>query len=160
MPPESGDNDHQVEPLKVFISYTHDSPEHSRRVLELSDWLRQEGFDCDIDQYHANQNWPAWMERNIEHADFVLVICTPTYLRRWHNEEQPGVGLGAQWESLLTRQHLYFSGGLNNKFVPVVFQEDHISSIPTPPRECDTSCPTRSDSIRTHKKSIAGHSPC
>ena len=132
MPPESGDNDHQVEPLKVFISYTHDSPEHSRRVLELSNCLREEGFDCDIDQYHANQNWPAWMERNIEHADFVLVICTPTYLRRWHNEEQPGVGLGAQWESLLTRQHLYFSGGLNNKFVPVVFQEDHISSIPTP----------------------------
>ncbi len=53
MPPESGDNDHQVEPLKVFISYTHDSPEHSRRVLSLSNWLRHEGFDCDIDQYQC-----------------------------------------------------------------------------------------------------------
>jgi|SRR5438093_10797243 len=97
----------------VFISYTHDSPAHSRRVLELSNWLRGEGFDCDIDQYHANQDWPAWMERKIEYSDFVLVICTPIYLRRWRNNERPGVGLGAQWESLLTRQHLYLAPGFN-----------------------------------------------
>ena len=116
----------------VFISYTHDSPAHSRRVLELSNWLRGEGFDCDIDQYHANQDWPAWMERKIEYSDFVLVICTPIYLRRWRNNEKPGVGLGAQWESLLTRQHLYLAPGFNTKFVPVLFEEEHVSSIPTP----------------------------
>ena len=116
----------------VFISYTHDSPAHDQRVLELSNWLRGEGFDCDIDQYHANQDWPAWMERKIEQSDFVLVICTPIYLRRWHNDEKPGVGLGAQWESLLTRQHLYLAPGLNSKFVPVLFEDEHVSSIPTP----------------------------
>ena len=132
MPPERSDAASGIEPLRVFISYTHDSSSHSRRVLNLSNWLRHEGFDCDIDQYHVNENWPAWMERNIEQANFVLVICTPTYLRRWHNDEKPGVGLGAQWESLLTRQHLYFSAGLNNKFIPIVFREEHIASIPTP----------------------------
>jgi hypothetical protein len=118
---------------KVFVSYTHDSPMHSKRVLDLSNALRERaGFDCDIDQYHANQDWPAWMERVIESSEFVLVVCTPTYLRRWKNEEKPGAGLGAQWESLLTRQHLYFSPGQNHKFIPVVFEAQDLASIPRP----------------------------
>src|SRR5258706_5205586 len=121
-----------AEAIKVFVSYTHDSPAHSRRVLELSNALRQAGFDCDIDQYHVNQDWPAWMERSIECSMFVLVVCTPTYLRRWKNDEKPGVGLGAQWESLLTRQHLYLSPGKNDKFVPLIFEPQDIASIPTP----------------------------
>jgi hypothetical protein len=102
-----------MEPITVFISYTHDSREHSARVLALANKLRMAGFDCDIDQYHANQDWPAWMECKIRDSDFVLVVCTPIYLRRWDNNEVPGVGLGAQWESLLTRQHLYLSPGQN-----------------------------------------------
>lgn len=120
------------DPIKVFVSYTHDSAVHSRRVLELSNALRNAGFDCDIDQYHANQIWPAWMEHAIEHSQFVLVVCTPTYLRRWNNNEGPGVGLGAQWESLLARQHLYSSPGKNDKFVPIVFGTTDRGSIPVP----------------------------
>jgi hypothetical protein len=121
-----------AEAIKLFISYTHDSRAHSERVVNLSDALRLAGFDCDIDQYHANQSWPAWMERAIASSKFVLVACTPTYLRRWNNDEKPGVGLGAQWESLLTRQHLYSSPGTNDKFVPVVFEAKDASCIPTP----------------------------
>jgi hypothetical protein len=121
-----------AETIKIFVSYTHDSRAHSRRVLDLSNALRQAGFDCDIDQYHVNQDWPAWMEHSIECSNFVLVVCTPTYLRRWKNHEKPGVGLGAQWESLLTRQHLYLSPGSNDKFVPLFFEAQDITSIPTP----------------------------
>ena len=38
-------------PPKVFISYSWDSDKHKDRVLELSDRLRREGVDCQIDQY-------------------------------------------------------------------------------------------------------------
>ena len=72
------------------------------------------------------------MEKKIAWAEFVLVTCTPIYLKRWQNEEEPNVGLGAQWESLLTRQHLYQAAGNNNKFVPIVFNTLHIDSIPIP----------------------------
>ena len=120
--------------LKVFISYTQDSSSHNKRVLHLANELRANGFDRDLDQYHANEDWPAWMERSIERAKFVLVVCTPKYQRRWNNNEKPGVGLGAQWESLLTRQHLYEAPGRNEKFVPVVFEAKHKSNIPTPLR--------------------------
>jgi len=118
--------------IKIFMSYTHDSALHNKRVLDLANELRLAGFDCDIDQYHANQSWPAWMERAIKSSKFVLVVCTPTYLRRWNNEEKPGIGLGAQWESLLTRQHLYSSPGQNEKFIPLVFESKDVACIPTP----------------------------
>jgi hypothetical protein len=36
---------------KVFVIYTHDSPEHERRVRQLCDRLRSNGVDAWIDQY-------------------------------------------------------------------------------------------------------------
>lgn len=121
----------EILPTKVFISYTQESTSHNKRVLSLANNLRDLGFDCDLDQYHFNENWPVWMERSIEQAKHVLVVCTPVYRRRWDNQERPGVGLGAQWESLLTRQHLYMSPNKNDKFIPVVFKREHASTIPT-----------------------------
>ena len=122
-------------PMQVFVSYTHDSREHDARVLAMSNELRAKGFDCDLDQYHANQRWPTWMEQKIETAEKVIVVCTETYLRRWKNDEKPAVGLGAQWESLLTKQWLYESPKTQEKFVPVVFDRADLQYIPTPLRD-------------------------
>ena len=41
----------EATPPKVFISYSHDSPEHEERVLELAHHLSADGIDCMIDQY-------------------------------------------------------------------------------------------------------------
>lgn len=121
------------ETLRVFISYTRESEVHDQRVAELARRIISDlGFDCDIDQFHANQNWPQWMEERLEWADRVLVVATPTYLRRWSGKEVTGVGLGAKWESLLTRQVLYDLEGKTNKFVPVIFSPEHVRYIPTP----------------------------
>lgn len=38
---------------KVFISYSHDSPEHEKRVLALAERLRSDGVETQIDQYVA-----------------------------------------------------------------------------------------------------------
>jgi hypothetical protein len=50
---------------KVFISYSHDSPEHAQCVLDLSNRLREWGVDCIIDQYEPfpPEGWPHWMEQ-------------------------------------------------------------------------------------------------
>jgi hypothetical protein len=70
-----------MEAPKVFISYSHDSPDHADRVLELSGRLRQDGIDCHIDQYEVSppEGWPRWMVNKVEWANFVLVVCTETY---------------------------------------------------------------------------------
>jgi hypothetical protein len=41
------------QPPRVFISYSHDSPEHAQQVLELAERLRKDGTDAQIDQYVA-----------------------------------------------------------------------------------------------------------
>jgi hypothetical protein len=63
---------------KVFISYSHDSEDHAARVLHLAQQLRHDGLECGIDQFIQSgprEGWPRWMQRQIEEAQYVLVIC-------------------------------------------------------------------------------------
>lgn len=120
--------------IKVFISYSHDSPEHENRVLELSDRLRDDGIDANIDQYQTNppEGWQLWMEKEIRDSQFVLLVCTETYLRRVMKEEEKGKGLGVVWESTIAIQHLYNAGVVNEKFIPIIFGRDNTKYIPVP----------------------------
>lgn len=121
-------------PPRVFISYSHDSQEHVYAVHSLSEQLRREGVDCQIDAYvrfSPPEGWPQWMEEQIQIADYVLVVCTETYLRRVTGKEADGVGLGATWEGAIITQSLYESQGRNEKFIPVVLDDSDIAHIPT-----------------------------
>jgi hypothetical protein len=70
---------------RVFISYTHDSPKHEDRVWELSEKLRQNGVDCRVDLQEESpaEGWPRWCRNQVQEAQFVLVVCTSTYQRRY-----------------------------------------------------------------------------
>ena len=82
-------------PPKVLISYSHDSPEHEQRVLELANRLRADGIDCTIDQYVVApaEGWPRWMDKQIRDSDFVVMVCIEAYYQRVMGEEQPGKGV-------------------------------------------------------------------
>ncbi|HET9209797.1 MAG TPA: toll/interleukin-1 receptor domain-containing protein, partial [Thermoanaerobaculia bacterium] len=123
-------------PPRAFISYSHDSAEHDERVRALADRLCGDGVDCALDQYdpHPREPWPRWMDRQIEEADFVLVVCTETYLRRARGLEPPGAGLGVTFESVLIVQDLYDAGMWNEKFIPVLLEGASPQSIPKPLR--------------------------
>jgi len=124
----------EVSHPKVFISYSHDSPEHADRVLALSDRLRADGIDCVLDQYELSpsEGFPRWMDRQIRATDFVLMICTPTYYRRVMGEEKPGSGMGVAWESTLIYQYIYNAGTVNARFIPILLEGGSTSDIPTP----------------------------
>lgn len=117
---------------RVLISYSHDSSQHLDRVLSLSNRLRSEGVDCHIDQYEQSppEGWPNWCSNQVEDADFVLVVCTETYERRFRGKEQPGKGLGAAWEGFVITQELYEAQGKNIKFIPVVLDSSNAEHIP------------------------------
>lgn len=116
----------------VFFSYSHDSAEHKTRVLALCDRLRKDGLDAQIDQYEQNppEGWPRWTRRQIEEADFVLIVCTEVYLRRFEGLEALGRGLGANWEGAVITQELYEAALRNTKFIPVVFSPEDGEHIP------------------------------
>ena len=120
----------------VFISYSHDSPEHEDRVLEFANRLRRDGIDCTIDQYETApmEGWPKWMDRQIAKSDFVILVCTETYYRRVMGEEEPGKGRGVKWESTLTYQHIYDDDSKMTRFISVLYESGKDGYIPTPLR--------------------------
>ncbi len=109
---------------RVFISYSHDSPEHMANVLDLAQTLRlHEGIDVQLDRFVEGEpplSWPLWMHDQIELADYVLLVFTETYERRFRSREVPGRGLGARWEGAIVTAELYYADEDRVKFIPVV----------------------------------------
>lgn len=118
---------------KVFISYSHDSPEHKDQVLHLANQLRENGIDCNIDQYEESppQGWPRWANDEIEAANFVLIICTELYNQRFRGQEEIGRGKAVTWEGAIVTQYLYEAQGKNTKYIPIVFFSQGLNYIPT-----------------------------
>jgi len=136
----------------TFISYSHDSVKHKSVVLTLANRLVQEGVDCDLDQYHESppEGWPKWMLLSIKEADFVLVVCTETYLDRIEDRTPVNDGLGAKWEGGIITQELYERGGRNDKFIPVITNSNDKTFIPPFLRSAtyyDISQPERYDRL-------------
>ena len=127
------ENMEEINP-KVFVSYSQDSVEFADKVLNLSNKLRREGINAILDQYEESpaEGWPRWMENNIESADYVLIIGSNGYLDKATGKVSIGVGRGVKWESNIIYQKLYMSDSLNTKFIPVVFDNNDLSFIPTP----------------------------
>ncbi|MBL8351103.1 MAG: TIR domain-containing protein [Burkholderiaceae bacterium] len=121
---------------RVFISYSHDSPEHQQRVRALCEKLRGDGIDALIDQYVATagppQGWPRWMDEQLRLADLVVLVCTPTYRARVEGRDEPGRGHGVLWEGSLVYQLLYNAGTRNERFVPVLLGDSGPNDIPLP----------------------------
>jgi hypothetical protein len=121
---------------RVFISYSHDSPEHARRVLQLAERLREDGIDVQLDQYVLGtpaEGWPRWMLDQLDRANFVLVVCTENYYRRFRGQEpQPATGRGADWEGSLITLEMYRAKSRTTKFAPVFFRYQDEPFIPEP----------------------------
>jgi hypothetical protein len=119
-------------PPKVFLSYSHDSTEHDEHVLALADDLRAGGIDVRLDQYVDNptEGWPRWMERQVVECDFVLLVCTPTYRRRFNREDTGEGGKGAKWEGMILEQLLYEAQANNQRLVPVLFEGGKEEDVP------------------------------
>ncbi|UJS25458.1 toll/interleukin-1 receptor domain-containing protein [Thiothrix winogradskyi] len=127
---------------RVFISYSHDSDAHREFVRGISDRLRKEGLDCLIDLYvngFPPEGWQRWMENQIESADFVLLVCTETYLRRYRGQETEG-GRGVTFEGVVISQTLYDHYYRNTKFIPMIPTHGSLDHVPLTLKPYSTYC--------------------
>jgi hypothetical protein len=102
-------------------------------VLQLAERLRADGVDAQLDQYVAGtpaKGWPRWMEDQLDWAQFILVICTETYHRRFLGREEADQGKGVDWEGSLITLELYHARSDTSKFVPVLFDPEDKRFIP------------------------------
>jgi SEFIR domain-containing protein len=122
-------------PTKVFVSYSHDSDQHSQRVLALSTQLRKQGVDASLDQYETRppQGWPRWCEEQLrpENSEFVLVVCTEMYLNRIEGKVPADEGRGVFWEGSVIYNYLYNQKS-NSRFIPILFNRGDEAHIPLP----------------------------
>lgn len=121
---------------RVFISYSHDGEPHRKTVLDFANRLREEGgVDAWIDRFQEHappESWPDWMRRELDRADFVLVVVTERYVERFHRESAEGVGNGVRWEGALITSELYRGRRDKAKFLPVVLRAEDQRLIPAP----------------------------
>jgi hypothetical protein len=103
---------------RVFVSYSHDSPDHKDWVREFSEELVKNGIDVILDQWDVGlgDDLPKFMENSLGEVDRVLMICTPAYVIK-ANDGTGGVG----YEAMIVTGELVRNLG-TNKFIPVVRQ--------------------------------------
>lgn len=100
----------------VFISYSHDSPDHKAWVLKLATDLRAAGVDASIDQWDLvpGQDVASFMHDGIVKADRVLLICTEIYVQK----AEGGLG-GVGYERLIVTAEVV-EAIETKKFIPII----------------------------------------
>lgn len=113
-------------PPVVFISYSHDSPEHKRWVYKFAANLMDKGIDVILDQWdlRPGDDVPKFMEKSVDRAQRVLMICTEKYVKK-ANEGEGGVG----YESMIVTGELVKNLG-TSKFIPIVRQTNEEIELP------------------------------
>ena len=111
---------------KVFLSYSHDSLEHKKWVLDLATRLRSNGVESVIDQWALGHgdDLPHFMEQNLATADRVLMICTESYVQK-ANTGTGGVG----YEKMIVTADLLRRID-SNKIIPLIRQSG-THAVPT-----------------------------
>jgi hypothetical protein len=95
-----------LEPGKIsaFISYSWDSDEHQKWVMNLCNKLRRNGINASMDVYETQKgtvNLNQMMVKNMRENDYVIIVLTEKYAEKADNFEG-GVG----FETILSLQTL------------------------------------------------------
>ena len=100
----------------AFISYSWEDESHIAWVKSLADRLIADGINVNVDQYDLSlgDRLPHFMERQITEANYVLIICTPTYKKK-SDARKGGVG----YEGHIISAELCSTNN-ERKFIPVI----------------------------------------
>lgn len=85
-----------TEPI-VFISYSHDSEEHKKWVLQLATRLRSNGVDVTLDVWNTKlgSDFASFMERGLSKSHRIICVCSENYVKK-ANEGKGGAGYEKQ----------------------------------------------------------------
>lgn len=103
---------------KVFISYSHDTLDHKKWVLDLATKMRASGIDAIIDQWDLKpgDDLPTFMETNLTTSDRVLMVCTEKYVQK----ANAGLG-GVGYEKMIVTADSLAKIS-SNKVIPIIRQ--------------------------------------
>ncbi len=113
---------------RVFLSYSHEEPEHDQWVMTLGKLLRENGVDAYLDKGDLipGQETTYFMESQIRDSDFVILICTPLYAEK-SNIPRGGVG----YEKNIISAEMLQASDLRPKFIPILKKGTFDNALPT-----------------------------
>ena len=111
----------------VFISYSWDTEEHKKWVLDLANKLVEEGVNVILDRYalRPGKSLPHFVETALKTADRILIIFTPNY--KLKAEKRTG---GVGYEYSIMNSELYKNQTSNERIIPVLRSGESTDSIP------------------------------
>ncbi len=111
----------------VFISYSWDTEEHKKWVLDLANRLVKEGVNVILDRYELRpgKSLPHFVETAIKKADRILIVFTPNY--KLKAEKRAG---GVGYEYSIMNSELYKNQTNNERIIPVLRNGNSTDSIP------------------------------
>ncbi len=118
----------------VFVSYAHDDETHRSSVLDFAIFLETRGVGVVFDLWHTDGrlDWYAWMLREIQAADFVIVVASPNYRAVGDGAAPGNVHRGAQAETAILRDLLYRDRETwLSRLLPVVLPGRSLNELPT-----------------------------
>jgi len=119
-------------PPLAFVSYDPTEVELRDELLGLANRLRHDGVEARIDLYEPSpaEGWELWRERQLLAADFVIVVCTPSY-RQCFEAHDPGTGgLQVRWEAGFVRRRLHDDPSFGARVLPVLLHDTPADAVP------------------------------
>jgi hypothetical protein len=115
-------------PQRVFISYSGTSDRHNEWVAELSTFLRTNGIDARLDQWHLRKGMdlPQWMANELDLAERVVIISDSRYRDR-ADKRSGGVG----WETMLIQGDMAQQPPDSRKYLVVVREDQFKDGVPS-----------------------------
>ena len=125
----------------VFLSYKHESEEHTKRVRDFADALetagQAQGVSVVLDQYFLKQNpagpnegWEIWSENQAAKADFILVIASRQYYEGYNLQHAAGTAPGIIPEIFIIRKRIRGEGYQPNSIRPLVLLDADKGFVP------------------------------
>lgn len=114
-------------PPRVFISYSHTSPEHEKWVEILGEFLRQNGVDARMDAWHLRRGMdiPQFMTNELTLADRVVMVSDEKYA-----EKADGRVGGVGWETMLIQGDISRLSPESTKYLVVVRSDKVDDGLP------------------------------
>ena len=112
--------------MVLFLYGRHDSKDHIHRVQKLITLIRGRGIECSFDQDVPYENpsggWASWSAKQIDAAEFVVIIFSEHYARHFGGDPDGTNGYGARWEGVYIQNAFYREPEkAAKKFIPFIF---------------------------------------
>lgn len=121
----------KVKAPACFVSYAWGDPEHERWVEKLASDLLKAGINVILDRWEnarIGYSVPRFVER-VENSDYVIVIGTPRYRRKYDNAE-PMRGFVVAAEGDLIGKRMIGSEARKQTVLPLLVEGDEETAFP------------------------------